>query len=146
MYNKNGYSNRNQKCSSDDYQPDISVCIETQNTLEYSSDPYLAIRQTIDPYSGKKVRCSEEPQQLEFSSLYDSIKENTKEKNTMSYVGVLRSDKGLVAFSDSRSTYVDHGKQALESDDVKKVFTANIFCLLPMALTRYITNREKQNG
>ena len=45
----------------------------------------------------------------------------------MSYVGVLRSDKGLVAFSDSRSTYVDHGKQALESDDVKKVFTSKHF-------------------
>lgn len=143
MYNKNGYSNRNQKCSSDDYQPDISVCIETQNTQKYSSDPYLAIRQTIDPYSEKKFDVPEEPQQLEFSSLYDSIKENTKEKNTMSYVGVLRSDKGLVAFSDSRSTYVDHGKQALESDDVKKVFISKHFLFVTYGVNKVYHEQGK---
>ena len=131
MYNKNSYSNRiqncNQKCNADGCQPDISVCIEAQNTLEYSSDPYLAVNQTIDPCPKKKFGVPKEQQQLESSPLYDTMEENTKEKKTMSYVGILRSDKGIVAFSDSRSTYVDHGRQALESDDVKKVFASKHF-------------------
>ena len=147
MYNKNSYSNRiqncNQKCNADGCQPDISVCIEAQNTLEYSSDPYLAVNQTIDPCPKKKFGIPKEQQQLEFFPLYDTIKENTKEKKTMSYVGILRSDKGLVAFSDSRSTYVDHGIQALETDDVKKVFVSKNFLFVTYGVNKVFCEQGK---
>ena len=61
----------------------------------------------------------------------------------MSYVGVLRSDKGLVAFSDSRSTYVDHGKQALESDDVKKVFISKHFLFVTYGVNKVYHEQGK---
>lgn len=126
MHNKNDYSNSDQKCDTESCLPDISVCVEKQNTMEYYGEPHRAIR--TNPYPVKDVSVYNlEEHPLEFSSLYDTMKENTKEKKIMSYVGILRSDKGIVAFSDSRSTYTDHGRQALESDDVKKVFVSKHF-------------------
>ncbi len=106
----------------------------SQECSGYFGDPYVQHSSGLQNTTGQNSW--EEYQKLEFSSLYDSIKENTKEKNTMSYVGVLRSDKGLVAFSDSRSTYVDHGKQALESDDVKKVFISKHFLFVTYGVNK----------
>lgn len=104
----------------------------SQGTCGYSGNPYPFIQasssEIMKQFSQKTITVRKEQQyQLESSSLYDTMKENTKEKKIMSYVGILRSDKGVVAFSDSRSTYTDHSRQALESDDVKKVFVSKHF-------------------
>ena len=97
----------------------------SQETRGYFGDPY--VQHSSGPQNTTGQNSWEEYQKLEFSRLCDRMKENTKEKKIMSYVGILRSDKGIVAFSDSRSTYTDHGRQALESDDVKKVFVSKHF-------------------
>ncbi len=97
----------------------------SQETRGYFGDPY--VQHSSGPQNTTGQNSWEEYRKLEFSRLYDRMKENTKEKKIMSYVGILRSDKGIVAFSDSRSTYTDHGRQALESDDVKKVFVSKHF-------------------
>ena len=104
----------------------------SQGTCGYSDDLYpftqASSSEIMKRFSQKTITVQKEQQyQLEASPLYDTMKENTKEKKTMSYVGILRSDKGIVAFSDSRSTYTDHGRQTLESDNVKKVFVGKHF-------------------
>ncbi|MFR8928415.1 MAG: hypothetical protein ACLVHJ_02225 [Blautia sp.] len=47
----------------------------------------------------------------------------------MSYVGVLRSDKGIVGFSDSRCSYQNDGVCQYIADDVKKVFKGKDFVI-----------------
>lgn len=120
----------------------------SQGTCGYYGDPYpftqASSSEIMKRFSQKTVTVRKEQQyQLESSPLYDTIKENTKEKKTMSYVGILRSDKGLVAFSDSRSTYVDHGKQALESDDVKKVFVSKHFLFVTYGVNKVFHEQGK---
>lgn len=61
----------------------------------------------------------------------------------MSYVGILRSDKGIVAFSDSRSTYENTGYSLHESDNEKKVFSSKGFVFVTYGSNRIYDSEGK---
>lgn len=113
----------------------------SQGTHGYFGDPYIQHGSGPENVTGQNSW--EEYQKLEFSRLCDRMKENTKEKKAMSYVGILRSDTGIVAFSDSRSTYENGGYSLHESDDEKKVFASNGFVFVTYGLNRIYDSEGK---
>ena len=113
----------------------------SQKTHGYFGDPYVQHSSGTQNTTGQNSW--EEYRKLEFSRLCARIKENTKEKKTMSYVGILRSDKGVVAFSDSRSTYENTGYSLHESDDEKKVFAGKEFVFVIYGLNRIYDSEGK---
>lgn len=60
---------------------------------------------------------------------HDTMEKNAREVTVVSYVGVLRSDKGIVGFSDSRCSYQNDGVCQYIADDVKKVFKGKDFVI-----------------
>lgn len=60
---------------------------------------------------------------------HDTMEKNAREITVMSYVGVLRSDKGIVGFSDSRCSYQNDGVCQYIADDVRKVFSGKEFII-----------------
>lgn len=113
----------------------------SQETRGYFGDPY--VQHSPGPQNTTGQNSWEEYQKLEFSRLCDRMKENTKEKKIMSYVGILRSDKGIVAFSDSRSTYENTGYSLHESDEEKKVFAGKEFVFVTYGLNRIYDSEGK---
>lgn len=113
----------------------------SQETRGYFGDPY--IQHSSGPQNTTGQNSWEKYQKLEFSRLCDRMKENTKEKKIMSYVGILRSDKGIVAFSDSRSTYENTGYSLHESDNEKKVFSSKGFVFVTYGLNRIYDSEGK---
>ena len=113
----------------------------SQETRGYFGDPY--VQHSPGPQNTTGQNSWEEYQKLEFSRLCDRMKENTKEKKIMSYVGILRSDKGIVAFSDSRSTYENTGYSLHESDEEKKVFAGKEFAFVTYGLNRIYDSEGK---
>lgn len=61
---------------------------------------------------------------------HDTMEKNAREVTVVSYVGVLRSDKGIVGFSDSRCSYQNDGVCQYIADDVKKVFKGKDFVIV----------------
>ena len=51
---------------------------------------------------------------------HDTMEKNAREVTVVSYVGVLRSDKGIVGFSDSRCSYQNDGVCQYIADDDQK--------------------------
>ena len=60
---------------------------------------------------------------------HDTMEKKAREVTIVSYVGVLRSDEGIVGFSDSRCSYQNDGVCQYIADDVKKVFKGENFVI-----------------
>lgn len=60
---------------------------------------------------------------------HDTMEKKAREVTIVSYVGVLRSDEGIIGFSDSRCSYQNDGVCQYIADDVKKVFKGKDFVI-----------------
>lgn len=99
----------------------------TNPELTYAGSPYLC-RSVGNGSKTYRIRESFQTG-MTVPSLHGTIKENVKEVTVVSYVGILRSDEGIMGFSDSRCSYQNDGVCQYVADDVKKVFKGENFVI-----------------
>lgn len=82
-------------------------------------------------HNGLRTFRIEESFQTGMTALFphDTMEKNAREVTVVSYVGVLRSDKGIVGFSDSRCSYQNDGVCQYIADDVRKIFSGKEFII-----------------